>query len=209
MRHVSPARTLEAYTCPHCGVYASQSHFSSHANLGSRFVGHDPQRPLGTTQCRHCEQYSVWFGSAMLYPNRGAAPPPNPDMPDDVRLDYEEAAGIQLISPRGAAALLRLAVQKLCTHLGEKGGSINEDIKSLVAKGLHPTIQESLDIVRITGNNAVHPGQINTDDPKVVENLFPLLNLIVEEQITRPMKVKKLYEDLPASDLNTIEKRDA
>ena len=130
-------------------------------------------------------------------------------MPQAVKDDYEEAASIATISPRGAAALLRLAVQKLCTDLGEKGDNINEDIAALVKKGLSPTIQQSLDYVRVVGNNAVHPGQIDADDAAVVGNLFGLLNLIVETMISTPNKIKAMYSGLPATTLQSIQKRDA
>jgi hypothetical protein len=144
----------------------------------------------------------------MVYPNRGRALPPNPEMPEDVRKDYEEAASISNQSPRGAAALLRLALQKLCKHLGGGGENLNDDIAILVKEGLPPRVQKSLDIVRVIGNNAVHPGQIDTDDPEVVANLFILVNLIIEYMIEMPKKVDGIYSSLPKGSVEAIKKRD-
>ena len=62
----------------------------------------------------------------------------------DVRRDYEEASAILDASPRGAAALLRLAIEKLCKELGENGRDLNADIASLVRKGLDPRVQKAL-----------------------------------------------------------------
>jgi hypothetical protein len=44
--------------------------------------------------------------------------------------------------------------------LGEKGDS-SPAIGNLVKKGLPPMTQESLDCVRVIGNNAVHPGELD------------------------------------------------
>jgi hypothetical protein len=144
----------------------------------------------------------------MVYPNRGNAPAPNPDMPKDVKDDYEEAANIYTQSPRGAAALLRLAIQKLCVDLGGKGKDINEDIKGLVKKGLPEQIQKSLDIVRVIGNNAVHPGQIDVEDTEVAGKLFILLNLITDYMVSMPGKVDAMFSQLPDSAKEQIDKRD-
>jgi len=53
----------------------------------------------------------------------------------------------------------------------------------------------ALNVVRVTGNNAVHPGQIKLrDDRKTAETLFGLVNLICEKMITEPEHVTTVYE---------------
>jgi hypothetical protein len=116
---------------------------------------------LHLSKCFNCNDFAVWVHNKLLFPESRQGPAPNPDMPDDVKADYEEASKILNLSPRGAAALLRLAIQKLCVELKEKGENINDDIKSLVTKGLSPTVQKALDSVRVIGNEAVHPGTLD------------------------------------------------
>lgn len=96
-------------------------------------------------------------------------------------------------------------MQRTC---GEPGKNINSDIANLVKKGLPPIVQQSLDILRVTGNDAVHPGQIDADDPEVVANLFKLLNLVVEYMITLPNQVSGIYNTLPTDKLDGIKGRD-
>jgi len=134
---------------------------------------------------------------------------PHEDMPADVRTDYEEARQIPANSPRGAAALLRLGIQKLCVYLGESGKTINDDIAALVKKGLPVEIQQALDIVRVVGNNAVHPGELNASDVAAVSSaLFDLVNQIIEERISRPKKLQAMFAKLPQSAQQAIKKRD-
>lgn len=135
----------------------------------------------------------------------------NVDLPEDIKNDYNEAKDIVNISPRGAAALLRLAVQKLCIHLGEKGKNINDDIESLVKKGLPKTMQQALDSVRVVGNNAVHPGTIDLNDKvEIAFALFGFVNIICEVLISQPKKIQEFYEkNIPENIRNGIEKRDS
>ncbi len=130
-------------------------------------------------------------------------------MPDEVKPTYEEAREIVAKSPRGAAALLRLAVQKLCVQLGEKGKNLNDDIGSLVKRGLPERVQQAFDLVRVTGGRMVHPGLINDEDtPEAASSLFGLLNFVCEVMIAQPEKVQSLYQKLPATKPDQIERRD-
>jgi hypothetical protein len=133
----------------------------------------------------------------------------HPDLPEDCAADYNEARDIVARSPRGAAALLRLSIQKLMPHLGAKGNNINDDIKHLVERGLPVLVQQALDVCRAVGNNAVHPGELNVhDSPEIAQQLFPMINFIVEDRVTRPREVQELYDKLPASAREAIAKRD-
>ena len=104
---------------------------------------------------------------------------------------------------------MRLALQKLMVHLGESGKNINDDIANLVEKGLPTTIQKALDAVRVIGNNAVHPGELDLkDDAKTAVALFRLVNMIVRVMITQPKEVNALYNKIPSGAKKAIKKRD-
>ena len=161
------------------------------------------------SRCFNCEEVALWVYNRMIHPQSGEAPPANPDMPEDIRRDYDEASAILDLSPRGAAALIRLAIQKICKELGKPGRNINDDIGALVKDGLDRRVQQALDAVRVIGNSAVHPGQIDIrDDRAIAEALFRLLNLIVEKMISEPKHVQEVYDTLPTGAIEAIKKRD-
>ena len=164
---------------------------------------------LAVSECQHCEGISIWLNEQMLYPD-GYAPPPNADLSDEIKRDYTEARSIVNKSPRGAAALLRLCIEKLCDQIGAQGDNINKQIGYLVKeRHLNPVIQKSLDLVRVIGNEAVHPGTIDLgDDKKTALGLFTLINLIATAMITEPKEVDEMYRELPESKVKGIEERD-
>ena len=142
-------------------------------------------------------------------PSEAPIEPPHEDLPEDCAYDYREARDVFSRSPRAAAALLRLCIQKLMPYIGGDGKGINDDIAKLVRQGLPVKIQQSLDICRVVGNNAVHPGSIDlTDSPETAQALFQIINLTVEELITRPREVEEFYETLPINQIEAINKRD-
>ena len=164
---------------------------------------------LFVSECFNCHKVSVWIHDKLVYPLTSTAPSANPDLPADIRDDYNEASSILDLSPRGAAALLRLAIQKICKELGQSGENINADISALVAEGLSRQIQQALDVVRVIGNNAVHPGQIDLrDDKTIAHSLFMMVNLIADRMISEPKRIEEAYAALPERDREAIARRD-
>ena len=105
--------------------------------------------------------------------------------------------------------MLRLAVERLCRELVPEGKNLNARIGLLVERGLDAKIQQALDIVRVVGNNAVHPGKMDiSDDHQTVATLFNLVNDIAEAMITRKNRIEELYGTLPESAKLAIADRD-
>lgn len=164
---------------------------------------------LHISHCYTCSKPTVWHHDHIIYPPVRHEIEPNEDLPEDVARDFDEARQILDLSRRGAAALLRLAIQKLCRNLGEDGKNLNTDIANLVQKGLDPRVQKMLDTVRVIGNNAVHPGQMDLDDDRdTAVELLRLVNLIAEIMISQPKHVEEMYGRIPDAQRHAIEKRD-
>ncbi|NHI91375.1 MAG: DUF4145 domain-containing protein [Candidatus Lokiarchaeota archaeon] len=214
-KYIPPQFQQERFNCPHCQAYAHQSWYYG---VKARFIGspiqiktetHGTIPNLDVSVCYSCRKHSLWIKEKLIYPNLSIAPYPNEDMPDDVKEDFLEARKVVQLSPRSASALLRLCVQKLMLHLGESGKNINEDIASLVREGLSVTIQQALDVLRVIGNESVHPGQLDMrDNQDVALKLFNALNLIIQDRITQPKEMQSLFDNLPDGKKKAIEKRD-
>lgn len=159
--------------------------------------------------CFHCAKHSLWNLDRMVYPPHGVVELPNTDLNEDIRADYLEAASVVQQSPRAAAALLRLCIQKLTMQLGLPGKNINQDIAVLVDRGLNPDIQQALDTVRVIGNNAVHPLEMDMkDNLQIAYALFALVNFIADQMITFPAKRAAMFASLPQAALLGITNRD-
>ena len=229
-KYLPPRANEKSFNCPYCGVLAEQYWHSTYAKeldnntppgAVSRLEAYSGLslqkgericdswvRSLFISQCHCCKGIALWIEGSLVHPRKSPVPSPNPDLPGEVRKDYCEASRILSDSPRGAAALLRLSVQKLCKHLGGKGGNLNDDIKLLVEKGLDAKIQKALDTLRIVGNHAVHPGQIDIDDRETTESLFTLVNRIADTKISQPKHTDEMFDKLPKTDIKAIKERD-
>ena len=217
--YVAPKFNLEAFNCPFCNAYAHMTW-----TTGSEWSFSD-YTEAKCHKCHICHKKSLWRKEEhvlpimgiitkvgfMIYPDTGNAPFPVEDMPEDVKADYMEAASIFSKSHRGGAALLRLALQKLLKHLGKEGKNINDDIRALAGDGSLPAkVIQVADTLRITGNNAVHPGTMSDEDfDDVAEKMFDLINFIVRKAITEPKELDELYLKTPESARKSAEMQDA
>lgn len=218
---VTPAFRAPRFNCPHCEAFAAMAWHRLRCDYYSNTM-------VSMAVCHSCGDVSLWFSpgeletdpfakvdtppcGTLIYPSQILnSPPPHPLMPDEVKKDYEEARLVFTASHRSAAALLRLGLQKLCEGLVGKKGGINDLIGILVSKGMPIQIQRALDAIRIIGNGAVHPGELNVDDkPEMIMPLFGLVNLIVETQIAQPAAIDEMYLSLPEGALAAVERRDA
>ena len=208
MKYAAPEIDKEAFNCPYCQAY---SHQLWHTGFKlRRFHNYVELQDLKIAYCSHCEKDSFWINGTLIYPETIGIPNPNEDLDDEIQRDYLEAASIINKSPRGAAALMRLAIQKLCKQLGESGDNINNDIANLVKNGLPLKVQQALDTVRVIGNESVHPGEINlNDDREIANKLFELVNIIANIMITQPKEIENLYNTLPEEKLEGIKNRDS
>lgn len=217
--YVKPEFQKKAFTCPHCGVFA-QVTWSYLQNTWDAFLVGDYRYHIGI--CNHCQKEIIWQengkSSKMIYPKQSVIPPEK-DMPEKVREIYKEASLVLGDSPRASCALLRLALQELMIYLKDchgdykdlKGKKIDEDIGILVKNhNLPAKIQKALDSVRIIGNNAVHPKELDiNDNPDIAETLFKMINLIVKAMITEGKEVDELFAKTPQGARDAIAKRDS
>lgn len=206
---ILPDYSTPSFTCPHCGSLSLMNYNTNFYNRSNLCTINTATSTINIATCINCNKHIIWIDDKYVYPDI-IVEEANPDMPESVKKLYDEAGLIYSKSPRAACALLRLAVDKLCNELGEQDRDINKNIGELVKKGLSKSVQQALDTVRVVGNKAVHPGQIDydVDDVNTAKMLMQLLNIIVERMISEEKKIESCYQALPESAKNAIKLRD-
>lgn len=205
-----------AFVCPHCKQFAKQrwgqaanTRLTQGNTIYQSFDVSDEK--IFFSQCDACDKKMIWKDENAIWPRTSLAPEAHIDFPSNLLNDYEEARLIYNDSPRASAALLRLCLQKLCSGLGAPGKNINDDIQYLYDEfGLGRRVRNSMDILRVVGNNAVHPGEIDLQDNRDISlGLFRIINFIVDKAISEPAHIDSIYSQLPEGAREAIEKREA
>lgn len=201
-KYVKPTFREKAFNCPHCGAYSTMKwdKFYDGSNYYEKKVeGYS----FFDSLCCYCDKQMIWYvkgEQARVFFPREVAIAPEENMPDKVREIYEEASLVLGDSPRASCALLRLTLQELMRYLQEnvngyselKIENLNQDIKEVINIGnFHQAekemIEEAMNSVRLIGNKAVHPSELDiNDNPEIANILFEMINFIVREIITKP-----------------------
>lgn len=215
----------KSFKCPHCGAFS----YMKWDNLSlfiydDQGAEHNVQTRVHQANCASCNKDSIWYNHREVTGWMGMTGIPRPsndselsrlfpineitnqnipeyssDMPENVKVLYKEAALIYELSPRSAAALIRLALEKLCEYLGVKKKNIKESIEALAQQQKIPiSIAKAADNIRLIGNANVHAGIICDE---VLEDInpaiFTYINLIVDFAITKPKEIDEINSLFP------------
>lgn len=206
--------------CPHCGV-RSQHKYLNKIYGRYKFEVAPISKPFNTSiqtrynsnlqgfdaiQCVSCGNYSIYYQGKMIYPIDSNVSNPNDDMPENVKIVYYEAKTVLNISPKSACALLRLALEMLLNELDISGRTLNDKINNYCNDfDSNNRLIKAFHLIRIVGNEAVHPGVIDIDDNEdIARAMFEILNEIVDETITKKNKMDAIFEYLPEEKTNSI-----
>lgn len=228
-----------SFICPQCGTKTSST-FDAYRGFDTSPISQDkwkmadvearqrlldehalsaPGSIIIVSHCQTCEKSSIWIETiseeTLAYPHISSiAPTPNTDMPIAAKEIYQEAASIVELSPRAAVGLLRLASQIIVDEVIDGKGSLNDKIGKLGAKlGSDDLITQGLDVMRVYGNDNVHPTQTTqiklTDTAEDAKILFVILNYIVTALITPSLGIARLHDALSDTQKASITRRDA
>lgn len=235
----APVLDRTSFVCPQCGTFAHQSWVelgymceyddgpewerlatwrpkivsSPVPNLqeAAEALAKGARDAWNAARCTSCEQWSVWHYDQMVFPLARLGEQPHSDMPDNVRVLYQEAAEVAAVSRRAGAALARATLERLIKHLdpdASKEANLASRITRIKDRGVSTPLGQMLDVVRVAGNGALHvedqPDELvvmalnDHEGPQLLELFLEVANNLVDEMITKPKTAQGLWDKLPA-----------
>jgi hypothetical protein len=141
---------------------------------------------LHVSRCYNCKGFTVWVRDRLVFPVRGDEPPDVVEVDfeevaedvqetaedEEVSEDFEEAAAILNKFPRGAAALTRVCIQNMMPLLKENAKNLDENISSLVRKGLEVEIQQAMDVLQVVRKNPSQTTEVDLKEENEAAKIF-------------------------------------
>jgi hypothetical protein len=161
-----------------------------------QFRNRDVQN-VSISYCFNCNEMCLWVCDQLVWPKRAGDPEPKLHASPEIRCDDEVASKPLEASPRGAAALLRLATDKVCKELGEWEQGPKPEIAPPLQEEIDARVQKVLDAMRIIESDATPPDQTSVGhDRATAETLSGLVNLMCEKMIMEPRHLQAVYTKL-------------
>jgi hypothetical protein len=141
---------------------------------------------LHVSRCYNCKGFTVWVRDRLVFPVRVDEPPDVVEVDfeevaedvqetaedEEVSEDFEEAAAILSKFPRGAAALTRVCIQNMMPLLKENAKNLDENISSLVRKGLEVEIQQAMDVLQVVRRNPSQTTEVDLKEENEAAKIF-------------------------------------
>lgn len=202
-----PTYYKDKFICPFCELFVKHKW---KADVLANYQDKN-EEIFSMSRCTNCNKSIIWSEKyrEIIYPEIYTIPKPHKELDKNIKELYNEATMICKKSPRGAAALLRLALEKFLKQLNVPGRSLSQMIGNLIKKGVDKNIKNACDIVRIYGNYAVHAGEIDLNDNlEIVRGLFWLINKIAKIELTEKKEIESMFSSLPERKREGIFNRD-
>jgi Domain of unknown function (DUF4145) len=195
------------HLCGRCGrpswFQLRSAVFAGEFFVGSGFGGHDRLPVVAAVyQCPGCKSATLFeFQSFSVYGDPHVSLPrafpaataiPWDDLPDELRQDHAEANSCHLAGQYRAATLVaRGVLQKAVRMLTDVRGSLKEELDSLVSEGvITKQLRLSADEVRLTGNDAAHPEELQVVTESEATDSLAFLDDFLQTTIVLPRRQK-------------------
>lgn len=193
--------------CPHCGVSVQ---FAKGSTESLRMGPYHNQYSYRWVECPSCENVVLTLirsegefdHETVIYPLSTLRAPVPPEVPAPIKADYDEAALILSLSPKGSAALSRRCMQSV---LVEAGGAKKKNLSDQIVEltpGLPAYLEEVLDEVRVIGNFSAHPlkdtnsGVIVDVEPGEAEWNLDVLDDLFDFYYVKPAASKRKKDEV-------------
>lgn len=201
--------------CPHCRV-------SIHARVTEHYIGKDRDEDawlIRSTECAACQRLILYLIGASAYgasrsggfggvntvhkeflirPRSHGRTPCPPEVPKEIREDYEEAATVLSDSAKASAALSRRCLQMVLRSAAKvKPADLAVEIQQVLDSNALPShLADSIDAIRNVGNFAAHPmksqhtGEILPVEPGEAEWNLEVLESLFDFYYVQPAVLK-------------------
>jgi hypothetical protein len=155
---------------------------------------------LHVSRCYNCKGFTVWVRDRLVFPIKGIEPldiieadfeeveehVEEDGEDEEVSEDFEEAAAILNKFPRGAAALTRVCIQNMMPLLEQTGKNLDENISSLVRKGLEVEIQQAMDVLQVVRKSPLQTTDFDLkEENETAKKFFNSLERILERRMLK------------------------